>query len=86
MTITNNFINLDLYPNKHYILIIDLETGEILEEFNYNYIFWHPFEAIFEKYQKQHLKFDVVGDDGKSTKLFRKYQQTPRGSWVKKPY
>lgn len=71
---------------QHTLWIVDGETGDVLEEFHYTYIYWHPFEEIFEKYQKQHLKFDVIGDDGKSTKLFRKYQQTPNGTWVKKPY
>lgn len=86
MTTTNNFINLDRFPSAHQILIIDRETAEILEEFNYNWIYWHPFEQIFEKYQKQHLKFDVVEDGVRSTKLFRKYKQTASGTWVKKPY
>ena len=86
MTITNNFKHINKYPKTHQTLIINGETGEILEEFNFNFIFWDPFVQIFEKYQKQHIKFDVVEDGEQKTRLFRKYQKTKRGSWVKKPY
>nr|DAR17266.1 MAG TPA: hypothetical protein [Caudoviricetes sp.] len=86
MTTTNYFKNKNLYPQIHTILLINGDDGEILEEFNYNFLYWHPFIPIFEKYQKQHIKFDVIEDGEQRTRLFRQYQKTERGSWVKKPY
>ena len=86
MTITNNYKYINQYPKTHQIHIISGETGEILEEFNYNFIFWDPFIKIFEKYQKQHIKFDVITDGKQETRFIRKYQKTERGTWVKKPY
>ena len=74
------------FDKIHQIIIKDRETGEIIEEFLYNWIYWEPFTDIFEKYQKQHKKFDIIEDGTERKRLFRKYQQTEKGSWIKKPY
>ena len=38
MTTTNYIKNKNLYPQIHTILLINGDDGEILEEFNYNFL------------------------------------------------
>lgn len=93
--LTNEYLlqNDPRYKQKKIIAIINPDTLEIIWQMEYNWIYWQPFREAFETYQKQHIKFDVYTFYGektkfpqKDTKLFRKYQQTAKGTWVKKPY
>lgn len=80
-------IDIPHYNDKHEIKIVSRETGEVIECFTYRWVLWEPFIDIFEKYQAQHMKFDVINENGcKSKQLFRTYRQNKNGSWVRKPF
>lgn len=74
------------YNDKHKYLFIDHESGEILEEFVYQYTHWAGVMDVFEKYVQSERKFDLYHDGEPVKKLFRLFQQAKSGKWVRKAY
>ena len=74
------------YNDQHKYLFIDHESGEILEEFVYQYTHWAGVINVFEKYVQSERKFDLYLDGEPVKRMLRLFQQAKSGKWVRKDY
>lgn len=74
------------YNNMHKYMLIDHNTGEILDEFSYRYTHWSGIIRVVEKHIDNGERFDLYHDGEQADRIARKYQWTKSGRWAERPY